>query len=166
MLHRMPTSNPRLTITLTPAVAAVLREMSALAGNSQSAIVGELLETSLPVFERVVRALSAAHTIHESARAEIAAGLESAQTRLEAQLPLLMSESDDAFRPLLEAAEAVSRRKGRSVASGGLTAQRASAPRSRAAPQRAADPRTSNRGVRSAKRGQQKGKKGAPGGRV
>jgi hypothetical protein len=106
----MPTSNPRITITLTPAVAAVLREMSTLAGNSQSAIVGELLETSLPVFERVVQALRAAVTIRDSAKTEIADGLERAQAKLEAQLPILMGDMDDAMRPLLEEAEKVTRR--------------------------------------------------------
>jgi hypothetical protein len=106
----MPTTNPRLTITLTPAVAAVLRELSGLAGNSQSAIVGELLETSLPVFERVVQAMRAAVTIRDSAKAEIADGLERAQAKLEAQLPLVMGHMDAAFLPLLEEAEKVTRR--------------------------------------------------------
>lgn len=106
----MPTLNPRLSVTLTPAVAAVLREMSQLAGNSQSAIVGELLETSLPVLSRVVAAMRAAKTIEASAKSEIAAGLERAQAKLEAQLPLLMGEIDEGFGPLLQAAEAVQRR--------------------------------------------------------
>lgn len=114
-MHPMPTSNPRITITLTPAVAAVLREMSTLAGNSQSAIVGELLETSLPVFERVVQALRAAVTIRDSAKTEIADGLERAQAKLEAQLPILMGEMDDTFRSLLEVAEKVTRRGARAT---------------------------------------------------
>lgn len=106
----VPTLNPRITITLTPAVAAVLRELSKLAGNSQSAIVGELLETSLPVFERVVAALRAASTIQESARTEIAAGLDRAQTKLEGQLGLMLGDMDETMRPLLEQAEKVTRR--------------------------------------------------------
>jgi hypothetical protein len=106
----MPTLNPRITITLTPAVATVLRELSKLAGNSQSAIVGELLETSLPVFERVVAALRAADTIQSSAKAEIAAGLDRAQAKLEGQLGLLLEDMDDGIRPLLEHAEKVHRR--------------------------------------------------------
>ena len=56
----MPTQNPRLTVTLTPEVSAVLRELSALAGSSQSAVVGDLLQSSLPVFERMVQAMKAA----------------------------------------------------------------------------------------------------------
>lgn len=110
MLRFMPTQNPRLSITLTPACAAVLKELSVLAGNSQSAIVGELLETSLPVFERVVSALRAASTIQKSAKTEIAAGLDRAQAKLEGQLGLLMDDMDDGLRPLLAEAERVSRR--------------------------------------------------------
>lgn len=112
MLHVMPTLNPRITVTLTPACAAVLRELSGLAGNSQSAIVGELLETSLPIFERVVTALRAASLIEASAKQEIAAGLDRAQARLEEQAGLLLGEIDVTMRPLLDAAEKVSRRSG------------------------------------------------------
>lgn len=125
----MPTLNPRISITLTPAVAAVLRELSALAGNSQSAIVGELLETSLPVFERVVTALRAASQIQESAKVEIAAGLERAQHRIEAQMGLLLSEIDETNRPLLEAAERVTRRGAGGAAPGARAARPDAAPK-------------------------------------
>lgn len=107
---RMPTLNPRITVTLTPACSAVLRELSQLAGNSQSAIVGELLESSMPVFERVVAALRAASTIQQSAKQEIAAGLERAQDKLESQMGLMLGDMDVTMRPLLEAAEKVTRR--------------------------------------------------------
>ncbi len=110
MLHAMPTLNPRLTITLTPACAAVLREMSQLVGESQSAIVGGLLESSLPVFERVVQATRAAANIQDSARSEISAGLGRAQAKLEDQLGLMLVDMDDKLRPLLDEAEKVTRR--------------------------------------------------------
>lgn len=106
----MQTLNPRISVSLTPAVAAVLRELSKLAGNSQSAIVGELLESSLPVFERVVSALRAASFIQESAKTEIAAGLERAQVKLESQMGLMLGEFDDTMRPLLHDAEKIARR--------------------------------------------------------
>jgi hypothetical protein len=108
----MPATNPRLTITLTPAVAAMLREMSQLAGNSQSAIVGDLLETSLPVFERVIHALRAASTIQAAAKTEIAAGLDRAQAKLEDHLQLVLDDMDTGMRPLLDRAEQVTRRAG------------------------------------------------------
>ena len=124
---RMSTLNPRITITLTPACAAVLRELSQLAGNSQSAIVGELLETSLPVFERVVSALRAATTIQAAAKVEIASGLERAQVKLEDQMGLMLGDMDETMRPLLEAAEKVTRR-GAGGGAGGRALARPLAP--------------------------------------
>lgn len=113
MMHRMPTLNPRITITLTPSVHALLRELSGLTGNSQSALVAELLETAAPVFERVVASLKAAATVHEEAKAQIAAGLDRAQSKLEEQMQLMLTTMDEGTRPLLEEAEKVKRRAGR-----------------------------------------------------
>lgn len=110
MLHRMPTLNPRITITLTPATAAVLRELSAVTGNSQSAIVADMMAMAVPVFEKVVAGLKAAQGIEASARAEIVAGLERAHTKIEAQLGLALGDMTESFRPLLEEAEKVKRR--------------------------------------------------------
>lgn len=133
MLHSMPTLNPRVTVTLTPAVSAVLRQLAELGGQSQSSIVGELLETSLPVFERVVAALRAASTIQAGAKAEIASGLERAQAKLESQMGLLLVEMDDAARPLLEAAEKVTRRGAGGSAVGGKRSATAAEPPARKA---------------------------------
>ena len=135
MLHSMTTLNPRISITLTPAVSAVLRELSKLAGNSQSAIVGELLESALPVFERVVLALRAASTVKDSAKTEIAAGLDRAQAKLEDQMGLLLGEMDDGLKPLLQAAEKIDRR-------GAGAGKRSAAP----ALSRSVDPRPVTRG--------------------
>jgi hypothetical protein len=116
----MPTANPRINVTLTPAVAAMLRELSRLTKNSQSGIISELLETSLPVFERVCTVLRAASTVQQAAKDDIAAGLDRAQARIESQLGLIQDEMDEVSRPLLEAAEKITRRGAagaRSVAS-------------------------------------------------
>jgi hypothetical protein len=114
----MPTLNPRITITLTPAVAAVLKEMSQLTGNSQSAIVGDLLQSSQPVLERIVLTLRAASTIQQEAAKEIASGMHRAQTKLEKQFDLALGTMDEGIRPLLEEAEKIKRRSGR--AGGGV----------------------------------------------
>ncbi len=120
----MPTANPRITITLEPELHAILRRMSELTGNSLSAIVAELLGTSMPVFERVVHALEAASEIQSSASGEIVQGLQRAQERLEGQLGLLMGDVDEDFRPLLDQAEKVKRR---SRGGGGARRARAAA---------------------------------------
>lgn len=101
----MPAVNPRLTITLKPEVHSILRRMSALTENSQSAIVGDLLESSLPVFERVVKVMEAANAAKESLSSDVAGGLARAQSKIEAQLGLALGEMDEAYRPILEQAK-------------------------------------------------------------
>ena len=56
----MATKNPRLTITLQPSLAAQLRRLSELTGNSQSSLIAELLEGSGPVFDRMIKVMEAA----------------------------------------------------------------------------------------------------------
>lgn len=127
----MPAINPRITITLKPEIHAILRRLSALTGNSQSAMVGELLESSQPVFERMAVLLEAAERLKAEGMqgsVSIRKGLDDAQARLESQLGLLLEDMDTASRPLLDAAEKVARRAGRGTGGAGTsTAQRASA---------------------------------------
>jgi hypothetical protein len=107
-----------------------------------SSIVGELLEQSQPVFDRMVRLLEAAAKIKDSAQDEkdrIAKSLEDAQQNLERQLGLSLDWMDERSAPILEAAEKLDRRAGR--------AERDAQPRARAArPAKRATP-ISNRGV-------------------
>lgn len=110
----MPAKNPRLTITLQPSVHALLRRLSDLTDKSQSSLVAELLEQSAPVFERMVKVLEAAHAAKDSLRTSMVESLERAQTKLEGQLGLALETIDDGCRPVLEAAEAVTRRAARS----------------------------------------------------
>lgn len=149
----MPAVNPRITITLKPQTHAALQRMSALAGNSMSAIVGELLEQSQPVFDRMVRLLESAAKIKESAQGErdrIAKSLEDAQANLERQLGLGLDWMDEASAPILEAAERLDRRAGR----GERDAR--SAP-GRAGP-RSGPPPISNRGVTPSSKHKTQGK--------
>jgi len=141
----MPTQNPRITVTLTPAVHAVLRRLAALTENSQSAIVGDLLQQSLPAFERMTEMLEAAHTLQGHAHKvpdEIAASLDQAHQRIEAQLGIAYEEMEAVSRPLLDQAEQVSRRSaaGRSPGTRSATAGRSAAPGASSTP-------SSNRGV-------------------
>jgi hypothetical protein len=138
----MPTSNPRITVTLSPATHAQLRRLSELTGNSQSALVSELLEMSAPVFERTIRILEAAQEAKEEMRGAVASDMAKAQERIEAQLGLVLDDFDSTVgAPLLRDLEAVKRRARRKRASGSAAADST----------RAAAPSTplSNRGVRS-----------------
>jgi hypothetical protein len=136
----MPTLNPRITVTLTPAVAAVMRQMSQLTGNSQSAMIGELLEEARPVFERMVKVLQAAKDVKTQVRDDLVSSLESIQQRLEHQFGLGLELIDDGSAPLLEKAEEIRRRQGRA----GGAAQRPAVPASGGA---GASTPMSNRGV-------------------
>ena len=79
----MPAKNPRLTITLQPSLAAQLRKLSELTGNSQSSMIGELLEGSGPVFDRMIQVLEAAKKAKEAMRGRLADDMEQAQANVE-----------------------------------------------------------------------------------
>lgn len=112
----MPAVNPRITITLRPGVHAVLRRMSELTGESQSAIVAELLDKSSPVFERMVRVLEAAERLRAEGKAlgeEFTAGLDQAHQHIEQQLGIVFETLETREGALLEAAESIGRRRRR-----------------------------------------------------
>ena len=135
----MTTINPRITVTLQPQVHAVLKRLSVLTKNSQSALIGELLSDSLPVFLRMVQVLDAAEQLRAKgikAGDEVKESLVRAQGRIETQLGLVLEDWDAGNRPLLQQAEKVHRR---GAAAGKRSA--AAAPRSGITP-------LSNRGVR------------------
>ena len=114
----MPTKNPRLSVTLTPELSAVLDRLSVLADNSKSSLVAELLAEAVPIFERMITVLEAAHTLKAQASggmAEIGAGLARAQARMETQLGLCLDDLDEGVRPILEQAEKVARRGARGM---------------------------------------------------
>ena len=120
----MPAINPRITITLKPEVHALLRKLSDLTGNSQSSFIGELLEESTPVLERMVEVLGAAKKLQaeaESGKATLRDGLAQAQEQLERQLGLALETMDDGFRPILKEAEKVERRRGKPPARASAT---------------------------------------------
>ncbi len=159
----MPTANPRLSITLSPGLAVTLRELSKLTENSQSAIVGELLEQSRPVFDRMVKVLEQAHRVklasaerREEMAAKLVGDLEEFQGRLERQLGLGLDVMDGNAADLAAMAERIERRGGR--VGGGASRTLAAAPKPAPTPM-------SNRGVTphptKGKPGQKKARRGS-----
>lgn len=131
--------------------------MSQLTEQSQSSIVGELLSESLPVFERMAEVLEAAKKLRDEAQIgkdSIRAGLAEAQDKLEQQLGLAMETMDDGFRPILEQAEKLDRRKAR----GRKTAAGMGAPAAPARPAAAGPTPLSNRGVTPHQKGRKQAK--------
>lgn len=137
----MPTKNPRLTVTLQPATSAQLSELSRLTGDSQSAIIADILEKSAPVFDRVIRVLSAAEEAKAELKGRMASDLDKAQAKIERQLGLALDGLDEYTGSLLDEVEAVRRRARRAPTDG----KRSAAVGGRGA--RSTPP--SNRGVRS-----------------
>lgn len=90
----MPTNNPRLTLALPPELARVLKRLSELTDNSQSALIVDLLQQSRPVFDRLIAVLEAAEAAREHLRTEMASNLEAAQSAIEQQLGLALGAMD------------------------------------------------------------------------
>lgn len=127
----MPAVNPRITVTLTPYMHALLQELSRLTGNSQSALVSELLESGQPALERMASLLQAASRLKAEGlqvTQEIRDSMDVAQGRLEQQLDLVLDVMDEAGQPLLQEAERVSRRSGRAQARSRRSATAKAAP--------------------------------------
>jgi len=124
----MPTKNPRLTITLHPSLAAQLRTLSELTGNSQSSLIADLLDGSGPVFDRMIQVLQAAKTAKEAMKGKLVADMEEAQTKMEGALGIAMDGFDLFTGSLLDEAEAVTRRARRVKAGASHGARGAVAP--------------------------------------
>lgn len=136
----MPTQNPRLTVTLKPSTYAQIKEVSRITGNSQSALIAEILENSEPIFERLIQVLLAAETAKQQVCDQVVADMEAAQGRIENQLGLALETLDGFTGDLLKRAETVKRRS-RRAAAGDASASPEAARRGRRTP-------PSNRGVR------------------
>lgn len=75
----MATSRPRITVTLTDRQHAVLSELSQLQKASMSSIVVDLVETTLPVLERLVHVLAGAAAAPQAVLEEIRKSAELAE---------------------------------------------------------------------------------------
>lgn len=136
----MPTKNPRLTITLEPTLAAQLRRLSELTGNSQSKLLAEMLEGSTVVFERLIAVLEAANLAKASIVGNVGKDMHDAQQRVEQQLGLILDDFDRVTLPLLADVEKIPRRAARTTTGSEARGRTGGAPRSTP---------LSNRGVRS-----------------
>lgn len=138
----MPTTNPRINVTLSPSTDSLVGLMAASQGISKSQVIREILEAAEPTFQKALAIMAAAKKVREGSRKEIADSLERslvlATQGLEHDLHLIAKGTGD----LVRQAEEVKGRKGGRAR--------------RARPSAASTPLSSNRGVNSTK----KGKKG------
>ena len=87
----MPTTKPRITVTLEPHTYDVLSRLSAVGGESMSALVAQFVDVSVPSLERMVVVLERAKSAPQEARAGLLAAVERAERTL---LPALMQAQD------------------------------------------------------------------------
>ena len=147
----MPTLNPRINVTLSPSLDALVSRMAGHQRVSKSQVLRELLEAAEPALQRAVMLMDAARAASTEARAGLARKLDRGIDDAEDTMAVLLSRLDRAQADLVSQAEAVqgkraARRKAQRVAPAGGVG----------------DPPASNRGVKSRKTGRAGARKAAP----
>jgi hypothetical protein len=145
----MPTTNPRINVTLSPSLDLVVGRMAVATRVSKSQVLRELLEAAEPALQRAVALMEAAKEASRDVRVNLADQLARGVEHAEDSMAVILSRLDRAQRDLVGQAEAVQ---------GKRPARRPGAERPDVvtAGSKAGNPPASNRGVKSApKRGQQ-----------
>lgn len=115
----MPTSNPRLAVTLSPETYALVSRMATLTRSSKGSVVRDLLVASEPAFRRALALMEAARDAAQGLNASIAAALEAEQAHAEQLLASRLEATDRLTADLVAQAGAVrERRPSRGRASG------------------------------------------------
>lgn len=90
----MPSKNPRLTLTLDPDIAFVLKRLSQLTGESQASLVSELLEGNKLAFVRLIRSLERVTRERADLVGRFSEDFDRSQSLLQAQLDEMLDEDD------------------------------------------------------------------------
>lgn len=114
----MPALNPRISVTVQPSVEAVLSRLSSLTKQSKSSLIADLLDSSMPIFQRMVTVLEAASMAKDSLRTQALSDLEDGERKLQELLGVTMDIFDSHTLPIIQQAEEITRRKGQAVAVG------------------------------------------------
>lgn len=140
----MPTKNPRINVTLSPSLDALVVRMAAHQRLSKSQVLRELLEAAEPALQRAAALMDAASQATAAVKEKLGRSLAAAQDQAEAQLGLQLAHLDAASEDLVSVAQAVrGRRPTRALAAVPAGAAR----------RKPKDPPSSNRGVKSSRRG-------------
>lgn len=99
----MATTKPRITVTLTERQHEVLKTISDCGGHSMSGIISELLEVSLPTFERMANTFKKMRNAQKVEQAKMIEVMDDAQSVLE-PIALEAINQFDLFCDRLEAA--------------------------------------------------------------
>lgn len=107
----MPTANPRVNVTLSPSLDALLVRMSAVQGVSKSQVLRELLIAAEPALQRAVALMEAAAEAPRQVLGGLASSMERAQDKVEAVLAARLAEVEGATADLVSLAERVQGRR-------------------------------------------------------
>jgi predicted DNA-binding protein len=90
----MPTSKPRITVTLSERQHAVLRSLSKNSGQSMSAYIAELLELVLPTLERMAATMQALAQSRDGEMQRVREQLDEAQRVFEPLAMAVVAQAD------------------------------------------------------------------------
>nr|CRY96429.1 hypothetical protein [uncultured prokaryote] len=90
----MPTTKPRITITLSDEQHATLHALSQLQGVSMSSIVVDLVDTTLPVLQRLTEVLKNASQAPQAVLDSLRASLDSAESEMVGHGAAVMGQLD------------------------------------------------------------------------
>lgn len=112
----MATTKPRITVTLTKRQHEVFQSLSASSGQSMSSLIGEIIEVSMPTFERMAATFQKLKASRDLERSKIAQALDEAQSALE-PIALAAVGQFDLFLGRVDAAADVGRMQPHAAAS-------------------------------------------------
>ena len=158
----MPTNNPRINVTRSPSLDALVARLASLQRASKSQVLRELLEAAEPALQRAANLMEAASKAHGAALERFTRVLDESQAEAEEQLYSALESADSMTADLVAKAEAIrGRRPGRATRSAHAPATvLGEAAKRPGTAKRAMDPPPSNRGVKSSSRAQARGIKG------
>lgn len=109
----MPTAKPRIQVTLTNHQYEVLRALTSASGQSMSAFLAEIVELSMPTFERMAATFQKIKDVQRFEAVKLAKGLHDANAALEPVAEKAVAE----FSRFLDTVEAAAEPPSRSAAS-------------------------------------------------
>ncbi len=107
----MPTTLPRVFVTLSPSADALVSRMARLQRSSKSQIIRDLVEMAEPALQRAAALMEAAEDAPERLLAELGGSLMRSQERAEEQLAGMLYRIESSTADLVTEAEKVAGRR-------------------------------------------------------
>jgi len=151
----MPTVNPRINVTLSPSLDALVGQLAGFERVSKSMVLRELLEAAEPSLRKAVALMAAAQGVTGKARDQLARDMDASIKASEGILDLTLSVVAGHTRDMVSEAEQVRGRRPARIAKraasqpGGTPPSSVSLLKSPKRRKPAGDPPPSNRGVKS-----------------